>query len=59
MKFKEVAKQLNDNEAKILSEIAAAEGKATEMGGYYKPNKTLVAKAMRPSATLNAIVDAI
>ncbi len=58
-KFKGIAKQLKDNEAKILAEIAAAEGKPTEMGGYYKPNKELVAKAMRPSATLNAIIDAI
>ncbi|MDA3905566.1 MAG: NADP-dependent isocitrate dehydrogenase [Bacteroidales bacterium] len=58
-KFKEVAKRLQDNEARILSEIAAAEGKATEMGGYYKPNKELVAKAMRPSVTLNSIIDAI
>lgn len=58
-KFTKVAKQLEDNEEKILAEIAAAEGKATEMGGYYKPNKELVAKAMRPSSTLNAIIDAI
>jgi isocitrate dehydrogenase len=58
-KFKVVAKQLEDNEKTILAEIAAAEGKATEMGGYYKPNKKLVAKAMRPSSTLNAIIDAI
>jgi isocitrate dehydrogenase len=58
-KFKDVAKQLKDNEATILAEIAAAEGKPTEMGGYYKPNKEMVAKAMRPSATLNAIIDAI
>lgn len=58
-KFKVVASQLQENEAAILSEIAAAEGKATDMGGYFKPNPVLVAKAMRPSATLNAIVDAI
>jgi len=58
-KFNEVASQLQENETKILSEIASAEGKATEMGGYYKPNKELVAKAMRPSVTLNAIIDAI
>jgi isocitrate dehydrogenase len=58
-KFKEVAKQLQENETKILSEIAAAEGKATEIGGYFKPNKDLVAKAMRPSVTLNSIIDAI
>lgn len=58
-KFKEVASQLKENESKILSEIAAAEGKPTEMGGYYKPNKELLVKAMRPSLTLNAIIDAI
>ncbi len=58
-KFTQVAADLKESESKILSEIAAAEGKATEMGGYYKPNKELVAKAMRPSTTLNAIIDAI
>ena len=58
-KFTQVAADLKENESKILSEIAAAEGKATDMGGYYKPNKELVAKAMRPSTTLNAIIDAI
>jgi len=58
-KFTQVAADLKGNESKILSEIAAAEGKATDMGGYYKPNKELVAKAMRPSTTLNAIIDAI
>lgn len=58
-KFKDVAKQLQDNEEKVLAEIAAAEGKATDMGGYYKPNKELVAKAMRPSVTLNSIIDNI
>jgi len=58
-KFAQVAADLKINEEKILAEIASAEGKATEMGGYYKPNKELVAKAMRPSVTLNAIVDAI
>lgn len=58
-KFTTVAKQLEENETKILAEIASAEGKATEMGGYYKPNKELVTKAMRPSVTLNAIIDTI
>lgn len=58
-KFKVVASQLQENESKILAEIAAAEGKATDMGGYYKPNKELVAKAMRPSRTLNGIIEAI
>ncbi len=58
-KFTNIAAELKENEAKILSEIAAAEGKATDMGGYYKPNKEMLAKAMRPSNTLNGIIDAI
>lgn len=58
-KFTEVAQQLKDNEAKILEEIAAAEGKATDIGGYFMPNDDLATKAMRPSATMNAIIDAI
>jgi isocitrate dehydrogenase len=57
--FTAVAKQLKDNEAKILAEIAAAEGKATDIGGYYMPDDNLASKAMRPSASLNAIIDSI
>ncbi len=58
-KFNGVAKQLIENEAKILQEIAAAEGKSTDIGGYYMPNDDLAEKAMRPSATLNSIINAI
>lgn len=58
-KFTEVAQQLKDNEAIILKEIAAAEGKATDIGGYFMPNDDLATKAMRPSATMNAIIDTI
>ncbi|MEN8120933.1 MAG: NADP-dependent isocitrate dehydrogenase [Bacteroidota bacterium] len=58
-KFAKVAGQLKENETKILEEIAAAEGKATDIGGYYKPNTEKTEKAMRPSETLNAIVEAI
>ncbi|OYT10606.1 MAG: isocitrate dehydrogenase (NADP(+)) [Bacteroidetes bacterium 4572_112] len=57
--FTKVATQLKDNEATILAEIAAAEGKATDIGGYYMPNDDLAFKAMRPSATLNNIIDSI
>ena len=57
--FTKVAKQLTDNETKILSEIAAAEGKATNIGGYYKPDTEKTEKAMRPSATLNTIIEQI
>ena len=58
-KFEVVTKQLKDNEAKILEEIAAAEGKATDIGGYFMPNDELATKAMRPSTTLNSIIDGI
>ena len=57
--FTKVAKQLKDSETTILAEIAAAEGKATDIGGYYMPNDDLAFEAMRPSATLNGIIDNI
>jgi isocitrate dehydrogenase len=57
--FAEVAKALGENEAKILEELTAAQGKPVDIGGYYRPDVALTGKAMRPSATLNRIVDAI
>jgi len=58
-RFAKVAKQLADNEAKITAELLGAQGKPVDMGGYYHPDTEKTAKAMRPSPTLNAIVDAI
>ena len=58
-KFAPVAKALADNEAKILEELLAVEGKPADIGGYYKPDDAKAEAAMRPSATLNAIIDAI
>ena len=58
-RFTEVAQQLSDNEDKIVQELNDAQGQPVDIGGYYHPNDELAAKAMRPSATLNAIVDAI
>lgn len=58
-RFIPIAKQLSDNEARIVSELNGAQGKAIELKGYYHPNKELIAKAMRPSATLNRIIDSI
>ena len=58
-KFAAVADALEKNEAKIVGELAAVQGKPVAIGGYYHPDPTLCAAAMRPSATLNAIVDAI
>ena len=57
--FIKVAKQLADNEAKIVAELLGAQGKPVDMGGYYHPNDAKTTKAMRPSPTFNAIVDAI
>ncbi|MBD3823079.1 MAG: NADP-dependent isocitrate dehydrogenase [Epsilonproteobacteria bacterium] len=58
-KFAPVAKALVENEAKIMEELMAVEGKPQNIGGYFHPNDELAEKAMRPSATLNAIIDAI
>ena len=58
-RFKEVAQQLAANEDKIIQELIDAQGQPVEIGGYYKPDDQMAAKAMRPSATLNAIVDAV
>ncbi len=58
-KFKAAAKALQENEAVINQELIAAQGAKVDIGGYYQPNEALVARAMRPSATLNAIIDAI
>jgi isocitrate dehydrogenase len=58
-RFVKIAKDLADNEAKISGELLAAQGKPVDVGGYYHPDDAKAAKAMRPSPTLNAIVDAI
>ncbi|WP_457746301.1 NADP-dependent isocitrate dehydrogenase [Sulfurimonas sp.] len=58
-KFTSIAEELIKNEEKILSELAAAEGKAQDIGGYFHPDDAKAQKAMRPSATLNAIIDSI
>jgi len=58
-KFASVADALTSKEEQIMSELMAVEGKAQDVGGYFHPNDELATKAMRPSATLNAIIDAI
>ena len=58
-RFAEVARQLADNEDRIVQELNDAQGQPMDIGGYYRPDEEMAAKAMRPSATLNAIVDAI
>jgi isocitrate dehydrogenase len=58
-RFAGIAKQLIENEARINAELLAAQRKPVDMGGYYLPDLDKTTRAMRPSATLNAIIDAI
>ncbi|MEE8185036.1 MAG: NADP-dependent isocitrate dehydrogenase [Thermodesulfobacteriota bacterium] len=58
-RFAKLAKELGDNEAKIVEELNAAQGQPVDMGGYYYPDQEKTAKAMRPSATFNAALDAL
>lgn len=58
-KFAPVAKALQENEARINEELIAAQGKSQDVGGYYHPNSEKTYAAMRPSPTLNAIVDGL
>ncbi len=58
-KFAEVAKQLEESEAKILEELLAVEGKPSDIGGYFKPDDAKAEEAMRPSSTLNSIIESI
>ncbi len=56
--FAPMAKALADNEAKIIDELKAVQGKPVDIGGYYLADKEKVLAVMRPSATFNAIIDA-
>ncbi|MBA3044865.1 MAG: NADP-dependent isocitrate dehydrogenase [Candidatus Thermoplasmatota archaeon] len=58
-KFGNLAQTLAENEAKIVNELNAAQGKPQDVGGYYKPDDELAIKAMRPSATFNAAIDGL
>jgi isocitrate dehydrogenase len=57
--FEPVAKALMENEEKIANELLEAQGKAMDLKGYYAPDEELKSQAMRPSATLNGIIDSI
>jgi isocitrate dehydrogenase len=56
-RFAGVARQLEESEAKITEELLAAQGSPVDVGGYYLPDNAMAEAAMRPSATLNAIID--
>ncbi|MCB1869582.1 MAG: NADP-dependent isocitrate dehydrogenase, partial [Gammaproteobacteria bacterium] len=58
-RFTGLARTLGENEEKIVDELNAAQGRAVDLGGYYHADPEIVANAMRPSATLNAALNAL
>ncbi|MDH3330286.1 MAG: NADP-dependent isocitrate dehydrogenase, partial [Desulfobulbaceae bacterium] len=58
-RFTRVARDLGENEAKIIDELLAAQGHSVDIMGYYRPDTKKTTQAMRPSATFSAIVDSI
>jgi isocitrate dehydrogenase len=58
-KFAPVAKALADSEAKIIDELNGAQGDPVDIGGYFHPDEGKTSRAMRPSATLNAVIEAV
>ena len=58
-RFAKVAEALAKNEATIAAELLDVQGPAMDIGGYYDPNEELAKKAMRPSKTLNDIINSI
>lgn len=58
-KFAPLAKALAENEAKIVAELGAVQGKAADIGGYYQPDLSKLDAVMRPSATFNAAIAAL
>ena len=55
-RFAPIAKALEDSESTIIDELNGAQGSPVDIGGYYHPDHGKVSAAMRPSATLNAII---
>jgi isocitrate dehydrogenase len=58
-KFTKVSADLNSNESKIVDELNKAQGVKVDMGGYFHTDDTKLAKIMRPSDTLNTIINSL
>lgn len=58
-RFKPLAESLATNEAEIVAELNRVQGQAMDIGGYFRPDATRAAEAMRPSATFNALLAAL
>lgn len=56
-RFEPIAKELQENEEKIAQELLSAQGKSVDIGGYYKPDDEKTSREMRPSETLNKILE--
>ncbi len=57
--FTPLADQLAAHEEKIVAELAAVQGKPTDIGGYYRPDDSMASAAMRPSPTFNKILETV
>lgn len=58
-RFTTIAQQLTDNETKIVAELNAVQGAPVDIGGYFRPDHQLAAQVMRPSASLNKLIDSL
>ena len=58
-RFASIAAELTANEAKIVGELAAVQGKPVDLGGYFQPDEAKAAVALRPSQTFNHILAAL
>ena len=58
-RFTEIASELTENASKIDAELIAAQGSPLHIGGYFQPDDTKASLAMRPSKTLNSIIDSL
>jgi isocitrate dehydrogenase len=59
VKFEKIAKELSENETRIVDELISVQGSPANIGGYYLPDDILTEKVMRPSETFNKIIDGI
>jgi isocitrate dehydrogenase len=57
--FEQVAKELKENENSIVNELNTVQGKEMNIGGYYHPTDSFVSAAMRPSKTLNKVLQGL
>ena len=58
-KCREIFGKLKDEEKQIVTELRGVQGCEVDIGGYYRPDAAKIAEVMRPSSTLNSIIDAI